>query len=750
MRPRIANENTLLNTFGRAVTARVEIQNASGTWKNYSNLTRSGFFSNLDFVRSLQWGTDIDAPTWTGKVTLAASRILADGSEVSISPYMEMSPANVDDGGAPASAITGMRRIRWYTTMSQLDASFSSEHKVFDGYVTKIRHSNDLELTVSDLGHLLVITQIKDERIYEKGVLLGEALQAILDNTMGVGVIPLTVDPALAAVELSSEFKQDRVKVMEAIRNLAFKTVGANVRYLWSGEEMVLTAFMPPRTKTVPDFSYDKQQMFANVDFVEETEDVRNSGRLYYQDADKKAVVFVEYTVPASITKYKERYFEFKEPAVSEINTEVEAKAYLKTAIDDLAQPKAEKKYDAPYNWASDVYDLYTLVANNIHYSTSQLQAVSSVNHNISRAIAKTTFGTRGNIAGFSHKWIAVEGGGPVADNNNRLVVGDGMTPEGSMYGGELFNGEPDGCMWLHLKIGKNIRRVHVWARQTSPSELVVLWPPTSSDMYKAVTLDRPEGRIPREGNFTYGPGPYEGRTVWSIIVPIPTIPGQTRTVIVQGEDYSGNFGPQSRYQAVAADSPGSLEVTGFTSISITRPSATTIRVSYTPVDPVGTALFFRDGIMIDYHSDVLTAGAPVVWNDEELHADKQYKMQVMRLSNGRSSARTIALIPAWTTSLVFANGTPALYESGGQLRVRIEAGGLPVGTTHIRVEKSRDSGHYDPWTVATTLPVASFPFYDVVVIAGQGYRLVALNSSGAVLDTSQPVYWTNPLGMAT
>lgn len=751
MRERTADENTVLASRERIVTGYVEIQNASGTWKNYAALTRDGFFSDLDFFVGAEWGTDIDAPTWTGQITLAPSLVtnVATGESVSISPYIEDSPANVDDLGAHAPAVEGMRRVRVFATTSLLDGTLASTKKVFDGYVVEVEHGAELVLTVSDLGHRLVIAQIEDERVYKKGVLLETAIQQMIDHALGAETVPLVVDPGIAGlVELSSDFKQDRVRLMEAIRTLAFKTVGANVRYMWNAAgEMELRLFMPPRVKSVADFTFDKNLMEPNVGFREKTDDVRNAGRLYYQDSDKKAVVFVPLEVQGSIDKYKRRYFEFREDAVSEINTRDEALAFLTDAISDLSTPKAEKQYTSPFNWASDVWDLYTLTANEIHYSTDQQFATTRVANTLGAGVATTRYDVRGTLAGYVRRWIAVEGEGPRPPNEDTLLAADAANGEATMYGGELFAGKEgpvtNGCVWLYLKIGASIRRVHIWARQNSPDNAVVLWPPTSSLMYKAVTIERPEGRIPREGNFTYGPGPLEGRTVWSIVVPIPTNENHTRTLIVQAEDFDGNFGAQQRFSVVAEDfaapEPGEL-----TDISITRIDATTVRVAYTPAT-AGATLFFRDGIMIDSQQDPPGA-TPQEWLDEELHPDKQYKYQVVRIDSGRSGPRTIVFVPAWTTTLAFANATPAYDETSGAPRVRIEVSGAPVGTVSVRVEKSRDVGHYEPWTEAITLPIASFPFYDVVVVAGQGYRLVALDVNGDVLDTSQPAYWTNPL----
>lgn len=747
MRETTVDERTLLASHERVVGVRCEVQNASQTWKQLTSLSGLGF-ADLDFFIGATWQTDIDAPTWTGTLSLASERILdaLTGEKVSIASYMETSPANVDDDDNPAPLIEGMRRIRWFTTVESLDGAISTEHKVFDGYVVGIEQKDDIEVSVSDLGHRLVIAQIKDERVYEPG-LLSTRLQDILNDNLGVEAPTLVVDASMSVdpVMLSSKFKVERGRVMQTIRDLAFRTVGANVRYMWVGEDMQLVLFMPPRTKAVADFTYDKNAMYPTPSWKENTDDVRNTGRHYFQKKGTRALSFTEYDVPESIAKYKERYFEFREGVGSELQDPVSSKRFLKIAIDDLAQPKAEKQYTSLYNWASDVYDLYTLVANDVQYSSNQSLATTRVSHTINVAEQTTSFDTRGNIAGFSRRWIAVEGKGSDAPSDDLTTVSLGMGGEGSMYGGELFNGKVDGCLWPYLFIGKNIKRIHIWHRENKPGNPVTLWPPTSSDMYKAVTLERPEGRIPRDGNFTFPDspvfGPRAGQTVWRMLVPLPTTPGARGGVIIQAETFDGTFLAQERLDWVAEDGAGTTEPNAG-SIVVTRIDATTVRVTGSVAGgEVGTVLVFRDGINID-QIDV-TSGS-FSWDDPELHSERSYKYTFCRFSNNRSGGRNTVFVDAWSTTFAFADDTPArVVLPDGSPRVKIAWSGTPVGTTHVRVLKSKDSGHYDLWNEAATVPVADLPYYDAVVYAGQYYQLEALDATGAVLDTSDPEYWS-------
>jgi hypothetical protein len=738
--------SVLADSYRRVSPVRVEIQNGSGTWKALTNLSGTGF-SGLNFFKGATWTDDVDAATWTGTVTLAESLKAASGAEISIAPDVESSPANVDDTLAYNPLIDGMRRIRWYTTTGRLGGVDASEQKAFDGYVVNYAQQSQISLRVADLGHLLVITQIEDERTYgtPAGVTLSSVIQQILDDNMGVGAYTLVVEAGEVATAMVREFKQDRVKVMEAIRSLAQLTVGANVRFMWNAAgEMELRLFMPPRNKTTPDFTFSADNYEPVPSFERNTEDIRNKGRLYYKDKGKQTVVFVPGKVQESIDRYFPRYFEFREIAAKHVVNETAATTMLDKALSDMAFPKAEKKFTTLYSWRHEVHDLFTMSANGKQYTTDQPMFVTRVTHTLGGPKeTRSAFELRGTVAGFYSRWKILIGPAETPVNDDVDTVSLGMGGEGSMYGGELFNGIVDGCVWPYLFLGLNIKRVHIWHRETPPGATVTLWPPTGSDMYKAVTIDRPEGRIPREGNYTFPDlpihGPRAGKRVWRILVPLPTTPDSTAGVIIQAETFEGKFGAQERLEAVATDvgtDPGSLST-----LDVTRINATTVRVTGSGAG-TNAVLILRDGINIDQITPV--AGS-FTWDDEELHAERSYKYEVFLLSNATSGERTTVFIDPWAPDLAFADDTPSYAVlAGGESRVKIAWSGTPVGTTHVRVLKSRDSGHYDPWTVATTVAVAAQPWYDVVVYAGQFYQLQALDGpDGNVLDTSDPAYWS-------
>jgi len=753
-----STELTVLGLASRSIKIdTVEIQNIDGTWKALTNLSGTGF-SNLDFVIRGSITDDSDAPTWTGSIELAKSLVAASGASISIAPLVESSPANVDDSSAYAPLIDGMRRIRCYGTTARLDGTDSSQHKMFDGYVVAVSMKKTITLQIADLGHKLLTKQVEDERVYgsDAGDAMETVMQQILDDNLGTGAVTLVVDAAIvtAGVKLK-KFNFQRPRLLTGLRDLAINTIGANVRYMWnSSDDMELRLFLPPRGNTTPDFTFSADNYDADPDFDINTDDVRNKGRCYFRDQQKKVVSYVAADVPDSITRYTERYFEFKEAATSQIDTPAEAKTFLDTALADLAFPKAEKRFTTLFAWAFHVYDLFELVANGDQYTTNQLQAVQRITHTWGKAKeTRTAFETRGTVAGFTKNWIIREGEGPKAPEVDSLFLALGMGVEATMYGGELWDGETNGCVWPAFFAGKNIRRIHIWARENAPGTLVPEWPPVGSDAFKAGTIERPEGRLSTEGNYVW-PGdatpvdgdPYNGIKFWRCFQPIPTgRNGQAiiRTVIVKPETFDGTFGDELRLVGTTVDTgsdPGD-----FTDLSVTRIDATTVQVDWAVSVSTGAIYILRDGVNIDSITlDGPTSGS---WTDPDLHAQKTYRYSVFRISNSQSGPRTLVTIDPWGTAFTVTAETSFTLPGP---RVKIDKTGVPGGTDHIEVQKSKDSGRYDPWSVSAILDPADFPYYDAIVKAGQYYRLVAYDASNVELDATLPVFWRSPLPLVT
>jgi len=764
-RARTSGEDVILAAKDRVIApVRLQIRDSSLTWRTITNLSGTGF-SGLNFLKSCSCSDDVDAATWTGVVNLAASIKTSPSTRISIAPDVTASPIN-----SPDPLIDGMRRIRWYDTTGRIGVA-GTEHLMFDGYIVDFdQQGNDLALQVADLGHDLVVAQIADKRVYgsDTGVLIQDVIQQILDDNMGTGAYTLVVDSAIvSAGVMVRKFEQDRVHVMDAIRSLAQNTIGANCRFMWNDSDaMELRLFMPPRSKTTADFTFNADNYERNPRWRRNTSDIRNFGRLYYADRNKgNAVVFVESFVDASITRYKPRYFEFVEDAVKNIDTQVEAQDMLDKAIADLSTPKAEKSFTTQLAWPFQIHDLFTMVANGDQYDVDQPQYVTKLTHNWGDAKStRTAFETRGTVAGFYNNWLIQHGRGPRPPETDSLALVLGAAQEGTMYGDELFSdiggiGQTNGCIWPFLFVGSGIRRIHVWGRQNAPGTLVPDWPPVSADIYKACTIERPEGKVPR-GNFVW-PGdatpvstdPYNGISFWRTVIPIPTgieNDGTIRTLIIKAETWDGTFGEEQRVTGTAIDGSGS-DPTGFTSLTVNRIDATTVEIVATPADTSASSIFiFRDGVNIDQIEQDAGDGGPFTWQDPELKPEKEYRYSVFRFDNGHSGPRTQITISPWGTAFGFATGTPTLDFSFGGPKVLIDITGVPTGTTQVEVQKSKDNGQYDQWTVATRMDVADFPFKDVVAKAGQYYRLVAYDSGGAILDTCPSFFWRSPLGFTT
>lgn len=310
------------------------------------------------------------------------------------------------------------------------------------------------------------------------------------------------------------------------------------------------------------------------------------------------------------------------------------------------------------------------------------------------------------------------------------------------MYGGELFNGLVDGCIWLLIYWGFTMKRLHIWARNNDATALVLQWPPPSSEIYKAVTLDRPDGNQPLQGNYVR---PVDGRLVWEMMVPIPTTPGIKRTFIIQTEAPDGTLGPFTKTGPFTAVDPMSTAEPGnVLGASVTRPDATTIHLEWSRDVPFTPGYFaiMQDNICIQRLQTA--GGGPFTLDIEDLNPDTAYRIGIVPFNAGITGGRYIADVPAWTTGFTFPD--PDFITVSGAPRVRLQVpSGTPVGTTLIRIQKSRDALK-DRWTTVTKIATGDFPYYDAVVMAGAFYRYQALDSGGAILDTTLTKYWSSPL----
>lgn len=399
MRTTTAGELAVLANQSRRYTARVKIANGSGTL-----IDRTSMFNAAKITH------DIDQPVSGATVSFIRSQ----GSTQSLAPLRTDSTLNrLDDGVTYAPALDLNRRITIEVATTAIGAPvLNADYKMlFDGTTDSVNsEKNPVVLECRDKGAPLVDRWIEAEAFYSTtpvGTAIQTVMQQIIDDVFGAGVhvLYVPVSPAFNIVK----YRQQRMSVMDALQDLV-QLIGWDVRYKWDDGTSAfrLTLSEPPRTKTVPDYTFGPNAYIDIGQLGIELTNIRNVIEIKFRDSnDNGNDATVTVSDAPSITKYGRRYFYMQEnSATSPIDTAAEATTMITAALADLKDPKAEQGKNAPLFWPADISDLYRYSPNGVHYNTSQDWAVVEFDHEIAADHFRTNFKVRGGPAGQYNTWL--------------------------------------------------------------------------------------------------------------------------------------------------------------------------------------------------------------------------------------------------------------------------------------------------------------------------------------------------------
>jgi hypothetical protein len=240
-------------------------------------------------------------------------------------------------------------------------------------------------------------------------------MQAILDDTFGVGAITLNV-PVSPAWNVKW-WQQKRGSVLDALRTLA-EQIGWDVRYLYdsASSSYKLTLWGPPRTKTTPDRTWGPGEI-VNLSTLEQSlEAIRNVIRVTYSDSatlDSKGVPMrkvVTVTDSASVTAFGRRWMEIQEASASNIDTSTEANTMANAVLSDLALPNVDLSVEVLFFPWAELGDLYRFLPDGWRYTQQQDLALVSYEHTVNENKARTTFDVRGKPSGGYLRWLGKAG----------------------------------------------------------------------------------------------------------------------------------------------------------------------------------------------------------------------------------------------------------------------------------------------------------------------------------------------------
>lgn len=403
----------------------VEVQDADGVWRD---LTRLG---GRNWVMQVQIDTErVDQPVGNASVYLRREAPLGDSLAplMSASPFNQLPPAEyaplldigvpiristlvLPAGELPSSVLTSEDGDILTTEDDEpLSVGDRVPRRIFDGRIDKVAwHEDPIAIACSDLGAWLMDTQIEETRVYgsESGTPVETVMQEILDDWPSV-LGPVTLHVPASPGWLIREYEQDRVRVLEAIRQLA-QQIGWELRYRYDAAGVFrLTLFSPDRENTDPLWSIGPQHYYDVRGLEVRLDDIRNVVAVPFFLADGTPQLAVAQDTP-SIGRVGRRFMEIQEADTSNIDTMLEATRLAQAAVHDLATPPVEKELEMDLFWPAQEGDVYEFAANGVHYDESQRLAVVGVRHEFAAGSGRTTLQLRGRVAGAYRDWLAKE-----------------------------------------------------------------------------------------------------------------------------------------------------------------------------------------------------------------------------------------------------------------------------------------------------------------------------------------------------
>lgn len=615
MRTITADERNLLKASRFDVRLRVELENQAGVWQDMSAL------NGVDFVLGAKWSDLLDTPVMAGTVTLSR-RVGAQA----LPATMAASPVNHPGGGGYTPFVRGGQKVRIHTACVTPGAAPAGGDwkEVFLGKVDDPEWGgtrNAMTLAISDVGAWLQGTVIKEEHQYgtEEGIPVETVMQQILDANPvpKLGAVALYV-PTSPGWNIKT-YTQARVSILQALRDLAIQ-IGWEVRYRYDAANTFrLTFYEPDRAKAIADTSFGPSEYFELPNVGERTDDIRNSGRVYYVDSTTGTREFQEYTVPASIAVYGERYIEISEDTSSNIDTDAEALDMVTAMVKDLSVPLLNQTMRTSFFWPVQLGDLYDFTANGEMYDSTQQGAAVSIEHELTRDTRRTSIGVRGKPAGAYSRWLQLGG---VIDTREPGEVPPDPVIGPAFVEGTAEGGEAEGAMHIPIVFDKHTDRIDFFATEAEDG-IDPPPPPELSENRRAWSVTRHEGVI-------------ASAETWATEITISTQTGWQRRVVGIPFGPTGLRGKPFTHTEVCEDGP--FEPLGPPENLVVTMSTVGGKVRATLVwdagDPIAPTRVWRNGVMVTY----VAAGVETLV-DDDLWPDTDYQYWIQHILAGSTSA---------------------------------------------------------------------------------------------------------------
>jgi hypothetical protein len=388
--------------------ARVDVQDADGVWRDFSQL------GGYDWLKGAQWVDSIDTPAMEGVISFLREHY-AGGSIYSLAPYMVQSALNTTTNFVSSPAVKGGRGIQAFVcyTAPGVGPTPADWIEVFNGYIHDPQWGGDEGLVgcqVRDLGGFLMAQWTEAEVEYSDAI--GQpfevVLQAILDANPSAKLGPIALYTPVSPGANLRKVKVPKKPVLLALRDLA-NQIGWDCKFRYdAANQFRLTFFDPGRTKTVPDYILPESQYLAVESMNWPTDDIRNKIKATAFDGVTGAALTSIAEDPASQDEFGLHFMGVDEGATTAIDSQAELDVMTAAMLSDLSRPFATARIRAPFFWIAQTGDLIGVPGNGVEFDTQQNLAVVQIDHVIDEDGSSALL-MREQVAGAYKTWLQKE-----------------------------------------------------------------------------------------------------------------------------------------------------------------------------------------------------------------------------------------------------------------------------------------------------------------------------------------------------
>lgn len=434
--------------------ARVQYQDSAGNWSAWSNIasfkTGASFQLCLDNPNSRAFGA-ADRVIASSRGRQIAIRVLMEdqagvmydltqrlgnndvlGVDVSASIDQPVMSASVSLFRSEDLSLFGTLNLGWLdlnrkiviqtaTTAPGTAATLSDYRCIFSGYTDSVDMVTPVRVEArDDFGRLLdrMVDAVRPYGSASPGTPLETVMQAILtDNPVfnkdgSTSVIPLHVSTVYPppTFNVTPAYNQEAfIGVLEALRPKALKAGGADVRGMWNPDGSYrLTYYLPPRGKTIPDWTVGAQEVLAVRRLSVNNTDIRNIADGWWHDAaGAKQTPPAPRVLTSSRNRHGHRLMRLEEGTDSPIRTETQFTAFLDAAISDLSEPWADLEVEVHFLWAVELHWLIEFDGLPGYFTGPRRFAVVGFRHTLTAGQYRTTLTLRDDKpVGALRQWI--------------------------------------------------------------------------------------------------------------------------------------------------------------------------------------------------------------------------------------------------------------------------------------------------------------------------------------------------------